>query len=386
MIRIVIVDELLLTRTGIISMIQGCSVEDCTVVGDADNGYNALTLISSLRPDLVFTDIKLPYMNGLQLIEAVQSSGIQTRFIVLSDFDDIEYIRQSIHLGVFDYILKSNLNIKTMSTLLKRLKQLEYQSPNYHVFSEAQTGQNAIAEHTDTDDKYSQQSVYNEVSTYSYLEEIDCIISKVEQLLENHAINDFKHTFSSSMQRIQSIGRSIPTNLLCSICFMLTYQFDRYYSAVGVESTNWNKTSAIKKLVDGDHSCEQYLDFVDELHVLCITVQQSRRKPNNLMVEATQYIKKNFHDDISLHDLAANANLNPNYFSRLFSKEFGLSFSDYLTSIRIGHAKYLLTNTEGKISEISEQCGYNSQFYFSRVFKKFTGKTPAYWRKNTERK
>ena len=66
----------------------------------------------------------------------------------------------------------------------------------------------------------------------------------------------------------------------------------------------------------------------------------------------------------------------PEYFSRLFKEEVGENFSTYLIRYRLNRAREMLKKTDMKISEISYQVGYSTQSYFSRLYKKYMGKTP----------
>lgn len=94
-----------------------------------------------------------------------------------------------------------------------------------------------------------------------------------------------------------------------------------------------------------------------------------------------EYIQKNFCDDISVTQLAAQFNLSPNYLSSLLKKKLGLSFVDYLTVLRIGKAKELLISTNLSVHEISEAIGYYSQSYFTKTFIKKENCTPGEFRK-----
>lgn len=95
---------------------------------------------------------------------------------------------------------------------------------------------------------------------------------------------------------------------------------------------------------------------------------------SNIM-EAIDYIQQHFTENITLSEVAEYTHLSKNYLSDLFRKELSTSFGNYLTSIRMNKAKQLLTETDLKMYEISEQVGYHDYAYFSTQFKKHTGKT-----------
>ena len=88
-------------------------------------------------------------------------------------------------------------------------------------------------------------------------------------------------------------------------------------------------------------------------------------------------IKSNYHCDITLSRTAREHSISPEHLSRIFKKETGLSFHEYLTSIRLKEAERLLKLEEKKsVSEIAFSCGFNDSNYFSLVFQRIQGVTP----------
>jgi Response regulator containing CheY-like receiver domain and AraC-type DNA-binding domain len=103
---------------------------------------------------------------------------------------------------------------------------------------------------------------------------------------------------------------------------------------------------------------------------------------NEYLKKIVVYINQNFYKEISIQSLSQEFSMNPNYVSQLFTKEVGMTFTAYLTNLRIDYAKRLLLKTEYPLSEIVNKCGYTDYFYFIRVFKKMTGLTPSHFRKD----
>ncbi|GEM_PF-321694 len=89
------------------------------------------------------------------------------------------------------------------------------------------------------------------------------------------------------------------------------------------------------------------------------------------------YIRKNFKDNITLESLSESLGISTFYVSKVISREIGKTFTEILTGIRLGEAKKLLVETDLSIKEITFMTGFNSQQYFSRVFKKFAKTTPS---------
>lgn len=118
--RIIVVENEQRAREGIIHLIETLS-QDCEVVARASNGETGLELIVQLEPDVVFTDIKMPYMDGVELIRAVRSRGFETEFVVVSAYADFKMAQQCISLDVAGYLLKP-LTRSDMETALDRLR------------------------------------------------------------------------------------------------------------------------------------------------------------------------------------------------------------------------------------------------------------------------
>lgn len=101
---------------------------------------------------------------------------------------------------------------------------------------------------------------------------------------------------------------------------------------------------------------------------------------NKIICKVKEYIRANLDHDLSLPTVAAKVNISVNYLSMLFKNETHQKYSDYITNLRIEKAKHLLSNSDFKIYEIAELCGYNSTKHFIDVFKKTMGVTPLQYK------
>ena len=88
--------------TGLLGLLEG----KFEAAGEAEDGTAGLELIKREKPDIVITDIRMPDMSGLEMLEKVREYGIQSKVIVLSAYSEFEYARQAIRLGVTEYLLK----------------------------------------------------------------------------------------------------------------------------------------------------------------------------------------------------------------------------------------------------------------------------------------
>jgi DNA-binding NarL/FixJ family response regulator len=104
MIQILIVDDQHIIRQGIKSMLE-CNT-DMQVVGEAENGQKAIDKIAILHPDIALIDIRMPVMDGVAATKIISQSYPQTKVLVLTTFDDDEYVSQAMRLGAKGYLLK----------------------------------------------------------------------------------------------------------------------------------------------------------------------------------------------------------------------------------------------------------------------------------------
>ena len=118
--RIILVDDEEEVRKSIIRKIDWEAV-GFTVVGDAENGEDALEKIESLEPDVVLTDIRMPYMDGLTLAEKIRQKYPSMKIVIFSGYDDFEYAKRAIKLNVTEYILKP-VNVEELTAILKRIQ------------------------------------------------------------------------------------------------------------------------------------------------------------------------------------------------------------------------------------------------------------------------
>ncbi|WP_054636585.1 response regulator [Thalassobacillus sp. C254] len=103
---------------------------------------------------------------------------------------------------------------------------------------------------------------------------------------------------------------------------------------------------------------------------------------SSVIEKINSYIKSNIDEKLTLEQLARVVHLHPQYISRLFKQEMGMTFTDFITKKRIEKSKELLVKSKKNITEISELCGFSDPNYFSRVFRKMEGEPPMQYRKN----
>lgn len=108
MIRVLLVDDQAIIRQGLKSLLD--TKPDIAVVGDADNGQTALAQVAALQPDVVLMDIRMPVMDGVTAIQQITQRFPTVKVLVLTTFDDDEYLLQAMRFGARGYLLKDTLS------------------------------------------------------------------------------------------------------------------------------------------------------------------------------------------------------------------------------------------------------------------------------------
>lgn len=101
----------------------------------------------------------------------------------------------------------------------------------------------------------------------------------------------------------------------------------------------------------------------------------------DITIKLIRYICDNFKNELSLDLLSHELGVNRYYISRIFTNRIGTSFTDYINNLRIDFSKKLLTTSNFSIQQISDECGFETQRSFNRIFKKFLKMTPMQYRK-----
>ena len=118
--RVLIVDDEFLVRLGLKTTIDW-EAHGYKIVGEAANGKEALEIFDRLDPDILLTDIKMPFVDGLKLIEEVQKKKRHLKVVILSNYDDFAFAQKAVKFGAARYILKSEMNEANLIELLETL-------------------------------------------------------------------------------------------------------------------------------------------------------------------------------------------------------------------------------------------------------------------------
>lgn len=496
-------------------------------MGEAGNGEEALELADQLRPDVVLTDIKMPFLDGLELCRRLRVSLPGARLVVFSGFDDFEYARRAMSLGVSEYILKpinapeliqvleklrgqldrQRLERRDMETLRRRyeeslpvLRELFYTRLLGGQFRPEQVQDRAARYEIDLPPGLWTAALVHADGLGDEGERDELLLLSVQSFLEKHFAlegcaarvvlfgdmaallvhldrEERLYPLLEELERLSRLSQSyLGLRLTAGVGLVCRGPEELNRSAEGARSAldyrvlagggrviyigdlepqpaaapsfedeDQRALSAAVKLgtpeqVDQvvqtlmerlSHAglslsrCDLFLlevvtclvrltrsagaeveDVFGEGFTGAVSVSDfssleelgawlgrrcrklhdllGRRRSDStwqMMERAESYIAGHYTDeDLSVEALCAHIHLSPTYFSTLFKREVGMSFTAYVTKLRMEEAARLLRETDEKTYRVAEATGYSDPNYFSYVFKRHFGQSPSKFR------
>lgn len=437
--------------------------------------FDALDAIKAAPPDVVFADIRMPGMHGLELCRVCQQSGIPSLFVLATAYADFEYAREAIEQHVFSYVLKPFEKQQLISVAGRLRDALDdvareriYSALHTRILSSLTFGDDP----SNTLDDTSQEFLRLYASGYAIAAvdaaatlDIPTLVSADHCIplygtryillfpsldAAHHALsvlpsNRFRaglcsgdpHSLSACIRA--SLTALYSANFCQTSASQLVYRerpstfADPYASGIigAVRTRNWsgaeNAVSTLEKVCHtGEMQIDQVLQiyhmvlssvcylhpitglsdafypFQDIYHLysvfptismLCehmralLSVIRSNEvsdSGDDCLNEVLCYVQQHFQDNLTLEFLSSHFHISLSHLCRQFKKAAKMTFTEYLLTCRMSKAIELLQDTELSIAQISDRSGYADYFYFNKMFKKYTGHTPAGYRKDKE--
>ena len=330
------------------------------IADTASNGREAIELLNKNSYDLVLTDIRMPAVDGLQLLREIQKDKLCSCVVFLSEYSEFNYARQGIVLGAFDYIVKP-ASEETMIELLKRTKVF---LDNIH--NKEHNLLNNEMQLIEADSEWAYPTS-DEKQIISYL------INK-----EDYAIGLFKVTteniysvLSNNIIKADIITKKMYHNVITAVYENFEW-LSSYIDIQFFETIDYINNGNVNNFME--FYCRKItylLNFLKRFYL---------ETSDELIKSICEYILNNSNSNLKLKSIAEKFYINNTYLSNTFATKTGVGFNDYVTTVKMARAKYLFINTQLKTYEIGYQIGYHDINYFSKLFKKYYGKNPSEYR------
>lgn len=349
MYNVIIVDDEPSVKRSLKAIIEQ-EIPSFQVSAMAENGQEALELMSDKIPDVVITDIRMPVMDGLRLAEEIRSRGIPTEVIIISGYSDFSYAKQALQHGVSDYLLKP----LDVDEVLKVLKMTENKLGNAQRGIIERSEWIALCK-TEAEAMAKHMWVLNEAAVWSHLDEIHV---RLQSYRANSA--RLKEMYIHLFYLLQAEMAGLSGNRI-QLQTLPDYE--------------WNGQA---------EQLEKHIKLI-----LSAAMNEIRHIRNwgshKNMLESVKQINKNFSNDaFSMKDAAELAGMSPTYFSKSFKEEVGVSYTQYIAKLRMDKAIELLSDPENKVYEVAYAVGYNEYAHFAKVFKKYFKFSPTDYRNSLE--
>lgn len=330
--------------------------------------YDALSLLQSKRIDAAFVDLRMPEINGFDIINTCRAQKINSEFVIVTGYSDFHYAQRAIKLDAFDYCVKPIQNDEVVNLLPKLAahlheKRISEDSRYIHKMVNIDDPSELLSYLTlDINQKYfwvvgtfSGEDISNTICIPRCNTEIHLLMDQHNTIVVYGSDEDISKDLYDAYVSLQTKNILISTTLDNIKKIPSTFRF--LYSKL--------KTSSPDESVG-----VSFFDINEHLDI------------NKSFLSLLDFVSLNYYQDLSLQELARQYNINYTYCSELFKKVTGNTFSHYITKLRLEKACYLLTNSAMNINDISYKVGYNNYHYFANVFKKNIGITPSQYRKN----
>lgn len=391
MYRIILVDDEPQIRHGLSNLIiwDELGIE---LVGEASNGEEALALIENEKPHLAIVDIQMPKMDGISLLKETLHLPYAPKLIMLSGFNQFDYVRESLRLGACNYLLKPVNEDELKNTLQETLALIDDEAAKKQQFEESMaallnnTLNRLISGRIDVRELREKCELLNITFRCNHMS-----IGLIKPLFNNDDTSQ-RHIIFDSL-RICNMYLKGKADAYCvadvydniAIIFKSSDQLldNNYISALLAECSQlMSHELNINCLIASGTNADSYKGIPESYNNALSQINngelQPQKKYSHNVQLAIDFLDNNYNDsNISLKTLANNLGINPAYLGRQFNQETGQFFSDYLNSLRINHAKELLSSSSMKVSEIALAVGFSSVSYFNAIYKKITGKRPG---------
>jgi two-component system response regulator YesN len=359
-----------------------------TDILEARNGEEAKRIIERENPEIIFTDVKMPGMSGIELIEWLNTISYPGKVILITGFDDYSFMRKAIQCGSFDYLLKpieADAFNKTLEESVKSWTD-EEEDRRYKEAGVYEDVKRLRMNQVVTNACIGEPFDTNEItSSLPQAEEFDLTLISFYQM---HHSDPYIQLLADELID-RGLGNAYALQNDHSLCLVITTQ--RVW--LSVEEWISHQFDIPVRIV----SCDP-LKSLEEIPISFQSLQKAVRdqkfrsihRLNNLddarrMQDIVSYVEMYYMEELSLEKLSSRFFLSREHISRKFKQEIGMTLSKYIMNLRIDQAKYWLSEADESIYSISLMLGYQDENYFSKLFKKVVGMTPFEYR-NGEKK
>ena len=399
---------------------------DMEVVATANHADDALDYVREHSVDIVISDVNMPDKTGLEMIGEMKELLPNAYYILLSGYQEFDYVKKAMNLNVVDYLVKPVDKVELERLLEKIASQLGETSHEPEILSQ-QLDEEAFKTHLSQKENWwiglSKEKQGNFVIPYYVLGQ-DWQIVLADQEFEGLLVMPFEAPYQINFEKWK---RDVEKTLFYgSVNLDQSESLFSYYEPIyrviiqgnlqqiideltlleKIVLENTPRVSITKQLftqfiMDVFHlfehlKADDMTDIVKNIHAITnfedlvsytketLTSFFGQYRMNENVVSVLEVIGRDYKKELSLKDISKDLFINPVYLGQLIKKETNSTFAELLNEQRIKAAQQLLLSTNDSIEDICYTVGYSNVGYFYKVFRKLCGKSPKAYRKQVE--
>lgn len=411
MYKVMVVDDEIIVRRGIMTSIDW-SEHGIAITAEARNGKEALIKLQSHPVHLILADIRMPVMTGIELARAVKAEYPDIEMVLLSGYEDFQYAKEAMSLGIRHYLLKPveaeklvellveyrdrdqrrrlarqremirnmlfneqlpHMKSKLMHKLLERRAdaaeireqaatlRIPLDGPAYRVLIVKADGNRLFAENMTRKEREAMAFAFLNIVEETLLTRFSGFVSYGEPDTVIGLINLQPET------PIEEVCEAIRANLSTYLRLLVAVHPGRPVSKLHQIADSYEDA-----LCAG--SCRACRSTSGP------ALAEEAKARSRLVKEAVRYAMNHLGEPIGLSETAGHVCVTPAHLSKVFKEEMGENFMRWLNRIRVEEAKRLLDSTWLRTYEIAEKVGFRDYKYFSSIFRNYTGCSPREYR------
>jgi len=357
MFKVMLVDDQQIIRRQIKRIPVWGEYSGFQVVQEAEDGREALDKLLQAPVDLLISDIKMPRINGLELLKEVSEKQLATCVVFLSEYQEFSYAQEAIKYGVFDYLVKP-VQQEELSRVLEKVQEYI---------------KNKQAEQVKLQSL--EENLSSGISVYYPDRHIKTVIELLlrgnsEALLKTRSmaedvIKAVDYHLVKAEVLLEKAHQEIWEALYCHHPWMEKFADSKVHSP-----------PEFSKARGTDHLVEKLEDRVKLLlELLDKFVFMSYR--HSVIEQVCKMVLNQAESELSVHHIAEVHHISKNYLGDLFKSETGKTLCEYITMVKMERAVKILRTEDVRTYEVAYRLGYKNQEYFSKVFKRYTGRAPS---------
>lgn len=399
---------------------------DMEVVATANHADDALDYVREHPVDIVISDVNMPDKTGLEMIGEMKELLPNAYYILLSGYQEFDYVKKAMNLNVVDYLVKPVDKVELERLLEKIASQLGEKSHEPEILNQ-QLDEEAFKAHLSQKENWwiglSKEKQGNFVIPYYVLGQ-DWQIVLADQEFEGLLVMPFEAPYQANFEKWK---RDVEKTLFYgSVNLDQSESLFSYYEPIyrviiqgnlqqiideltlleKIVLENTPRVSITKQLftqfvMDVFHlfehlKADDMTDIVKNIQAITtfedlvaytketLTSFFGQYRMNENVVSVLEVIGRDYQKELSLKDISKDLFINPVYLGQLIKKETNSTFAELLNKQRIKAAQQLLLSTNDSIEDICYTVGYSNVGYFYKVFRKLCGKSPKAYRKQVE--